>query len=305
MRLAQNDLPVLRELLGWSEGNFPQGSLAITAKDVALRTGLHRNTVSRRMKALSDGGVVDGYLFEPHPALLGLVRAGHRFDGVVVADAEELGELLAPFPWVSMAILHMDSCFLHTWHEGDVEGDIEALAARLGATGTVTGFRSDQWPPGPPVNVSPLDRRILLALRRGPRRSVEEIAAKVGAGRRTVARHLERLSVGAGAMMPIFRPANLEGVAIAVMEGPAGTGAAQALVHHFPDRIMGPVVAGPRAMVLVPVSGMDEAARRAGAARKDLPGLELQFMRDGLFPEACDAWLEARVQNAPPAAANA
>lgn len=291
---------------------FPRGSLMVSAQDIASRTGLHRNTVRRRMNALTDGGVVDGYLLEPHPGLLGLVRAGHRFDGVSVANADALAKLIEPFPWVSMAILHLDACFLHTYHEtpDGITGDIAQLAAALGARHVLPAFRSDQWPPMPAdrLDASDIDRRVLIALRRGSRRSVQQVADEVGASRRTVARRVARLAeAGAGAMMPVFRPSRLEGCTVAIYECSASPGAAAALKQLFPDRIMGPVVAGPRAMVMVPEAGLDEPVRRATEARNHaaLADLELQFMRDGLFPEACDAWLAERVQNAPPREAKA
>ncbi len=317
MRLTPTDLVILRELLGWSDGHFPRGAWSVSSQAIATKTGLHRNTVQRRMKALADGGVIEGFLFEPHPGLLGLIRAGHRFDGVTVAGSDDLARRLKDFPWVSMAILHMDGCFLHTWHgDGDrLTADINDLADALGAARTIPGFRSDQWPPGPAdaFPITDLDRRILVALRRGTRRSPQEVANVVGVTRRTVARRMEKL-IHAGAMMPMFRPGRIEGLSIAVYECPIGPSinsaesrapeVAAKLAKVFPDRIMGPV-AGPRAVVLVPVSGLDEAARRAAEARDaGILGLELQFMRDGLFPEACDGWLSRHVQNAPPDVAN-
>lgn len=306
MRLSANDPAILRALLGWSYGEFPQGSLGVTAQSIAEGTGLHRNTVARRIAALQQNGVIEGYLLEPHPATVGSVRAGHRFDGVEATDAQSMAAVLADFPWVSVAALHMDSCFLHTWHpsKDQVKEQIDALSQALGASGVIFSFRSDLWPPGPAddLALSDLDRRILVALRRGAKRSVGQIAGDAGTTRRTAARHLERLAkAGAGAMLPLFRPSRIEGHLIAIFDGPANRQASGAVREVFPDRIMGPVMAGPRVMAMVPVRSADEAARLLARANRvpGLEALEMQFLRDMLFPEACDAWLAERVQNAP------
>lgn len=311
MQLPPNDVPVLRELLSWGSENFPRGHLTVSAQQIAEKTGIHRNTVQRRIDALQKGGVVDDYLFEPHPHAVGLVRSGHLFEGVQVPDITRLAERLEPFPGVSIAALHMDSCFLHTWHDtsASLETDIAGLREALEAKAVYPSFRSDQWPPGDAarLRLTALDRHVIVALRRGKRRSVAQIAQAVGATRRTTARHIDRLAeAGAGALIPIFRPGRIEGKVITLFETPQRSDAAvSALEKAFPNRIIGPTDAGYRLMVMVPLQGLDEAARRQTELR-ELPGLadlEIRFMRDCWFPTACDEWLQERVQNAPRPAA--
>lgn len=307
MQLPPSDVPVLRELLSWGAENFPRGNLNVSVQAIAGKTGLHRNTVQRRMEALQKGGVVEGYLFEPHPHAVGLVRSGHLFEGVDVPDAGRLAERLEPFPGVSIAALHLESVFLHTWHGSSaaVDADVAALQGALDADAVYPSFRSDRWPPSPAkgLRLSGLDRLIMVALRRGTRRSVSQIAREVGATRRTVARRIDRLvEAGAGAMLPVFRPSRIQGKVIAVFESlKRSRSVMEALRREFPDRIMGPVDTG-RVMVMVPMEGLDEAARRQAEVieRTPLLDLEMRFMRDCLFPMACDDWLRERVQNAPP-----
>lgn len=307
MRLERTDHVILRELIGWTEGNFPRGTLNITLRELAERTGLHRNTVQRRVSAMRAGGVVDGFLYEPQPGLLGLVRAGHSFIGGDIVDREHLLRLLAPFPFVSIAMLHADSCFLHTWHtsEASVAEDVAALRDALGASDALEAFVSTRLPPHPSeqLRLTPLDRRILIALRRAPDRSIAPIARAVGASRRHVARRLERfIKAGAGALVPVFHARRIEGEVIAVYDADPERETITSLAKAFPFRIMGPTGAGVRPMVMVPVPNLGEAVRlRAEAAA--LPGLgslRVSLLRDSAFPEACDAWLEAHVQTAPP-----
>lgn len=311
MHLPPSDIPVLRELLSWGTENFPQGNLSVSAQEIARRTGLHRNTVQRRMDALQKGGVVDGWIYEPHPHAVDLVRSGHLFEGVEVPDVAEFARRLAPFPGVSIAALHLHSCFLHTWHDGpgSVEEDVEELRDALGAQQVHRSFRSDHWPKSDAADLrlAALDRQILIALRRGSGRAVSSIAKRLGATRRTVARHVERLvSVKAGAMLPMFRPSRIQGKVVALFEVPEGEEVSfQVLREAFPERIMGPMATG-RVMVMVPLEGLDEAARRQAEVKEKtgVRDLELRFMRDCWYPEACDDWLAKRVQNAPSGVAN-
>lgn len=310
MKLESTDFLLLRELIGWSGDTFPKGALQLSARELAERTGLHRNTVQRRLKALRDGRVLEGFLYEPRPAWLGLVRAGHQFESIAVRDVDHLETLLAPHPFVSIAALHAETCFLHTWHQDEdaMARDIEALRSSLGASGSRASFVSTRLPPHPSDSlvVTPLDRRILLALRRGFDRSVARVAEEVGVSRRTAARRIERLvKAQAGALLPLLRLGRIEGTVLALYDLDDWTSDSYDSIRAaFPDRIMGPGGAGVRPMALVPLPSLDEAARRLSTAR-GLPGLadtRLVLARDWLFPKASDAWLAERVQNAPPSA---
>lgn len=312
MRLQQNDLSILRELFGWTGGNFPKGSLNLTARDISARTGLHRNTVQRRLAAMRDGGALLGFLYEPRPSWLHLVRSGQDFLAPRIRDIEELRRILAPFPAVSIAALHAGSCFLHTWHvdEGAVAGDTAALKDALGAEAVRTSYVSSAWPhhPSDDIEVTPLDRRLLLGLRRGFDRSVSAVAEQVGVNRRTAARRIARLVEGeCGALLPMLQPQAVDGTLFVVYDTDERSEVARAgLAASFPDRIMGPTGSGTNPMVLVPCANVDEATtRHAEAARRPgLEGLRASFLRGWYFPEASDLWLRAHVQNAPPRVAD-
>ncbi len=298
MRLTETDLVVLKHLLGWADQTFPSGALNVRAEDIARQAGLHRNTVARRIRALQEGGVIEGFLFEPHPQSLGLVRAGTMFYGLPALDTASLTQLLASFPNVSMAALHADSCFLHSWHDSadGVDEDMESICQALGAQGWAPGFRLDG---GGEARLSPLDARLLLALRRGFTRSVAEAAGSAGTTRRTAARHMGRFADGkVGSLMPMFRPGNIEGLLLAVYTPRSWDARTYGrLAKAFPDRIMGPMAPPTSPMAMVPVASIEEATHKRSEAQ--WPDLDMAFMRDVIFPKACDAWIAKRVQNAP------
>lgn len=311
VRLESTDFLLIRELIGWTDGAFPKGALQLTLKELSERTGLHRNTVQRRLRALREGGVLEGFLYEPRPAWLGLVRAGHLFEGVAVRDAAHLQEVLAAHPSVSIAALHAQTCFLHSWHDDEraMMAEVGNIRRSLGATGARTSFLSSKMPrhPSDSLEVTRLDRRLLLAMRRGFDRSVSRIAEEVGVSRRTAARRISRLvAAEAGALLPILRPGRIEGSVLVLYDPDTfTTQTLDSIRKAFPDRLMGPTAKGVRPMALVSAPNMDEAARRLADARR-LPGmqdLQLYLMRDWVFPAASDRWLAERVQNAPPLAA--
>ncbi len=303
MHLQPADHRILKELVGWSETSFPSGSLNLTVSELTKRTGLHRNTAQRRLAALRSGGVVEGFMFEPRPGVVGLTRAGHHFADLPLMDVAAFEAALAPFPNVSIAALHAQSCFLHTWHQpGAVAADVEQIRDALGATSARASFIMEE----PPEIMTGLERRIMLALRRMPRRSVQAVADAAGTTRRTAARHIDGLVARqAGAFMPVFRAGRIEGEVVAVYDLSEWTDASYpSLRTAFPERIMGPLARGVRPMAMVPLPSIQAATERLMAAQR-LPGLEhlgLRLVRDFLFPEACDRWLAERVQNAPPLA---
>lgn len=302
MRLAEHDVLILKHLVQWADQSFPKGALNVRAQHVAQTTGLHRNTVQRRIRALRDGGVIDGFLFEPHPDLLGLVRAGDTFWGMPTLDTDTIGQRLAHVENVSMCAVHADSAFLHTWHEpgDDIDAFAQRIKATLGAQGWAPGFRIGAK--GQPA-LSALERRILLAVRRGFTRSVERVAQDAGTTRRNAARYLQRLGDGSqGALIPMFRPGNVEGTLFAVFTTTQWDASTYGkLAKAFSQRIMGPMAPPTSPMVLVPVASVQQATHiHERAKSQGLADLQLAFLRDVLFPPACDQWLAKRVQNAPP-----
>lgn len=302
MRLKPLDWAVLRELLRW-EGNQPQGALRVPVGPLAERTGAHPNTVRARLQALFREGVVEGLAFEPWPRTIGLVRSGWMIEGAQHTSARELRQLLAREPSVAVAVLGLDWVFAHFWASSDDEAARGAgrLAKALGGRAPVRHFTSSDFPPAPAdaLRLSDLERRLVLALRRGPRRSLAQVARELRVTPRTAERVAQRLfRAGAGGMFPRFRPSRVEGeVLVHFVLAEGDERAIASLAKAFPDRLMGPFGRGINAGIGVPLPNLDAVAQRREAA-EELPGigrLDAFVYRDILYAEAFEPYLAEAV----------
>lgn len=301
MHLDAADWFILRELSRWDVGNYPRGPLRVPAQELARRTGLHRNSVATRIRALRRSGVLADYPFDPHPRALGFGRGGYGFDGARPRSAAELTRALAAFPQVQLAVLALDTTFLHVWHEGDVAKQVAGIRRALGAR---RAWRSYDMPPPQAAEpkLSPLDWRLVLALRARPARSLSAIARELRVSARTVERRAQRLiDSGAGGMAPRIGLDRVEGsvfVEFVVTDGDAR--ATASIARAFPDRVLGPFGPGVPPQVAAPMPSLAEAQRRRVAAEAfpGIRGVEMHVMVDLVNPPAFDAWLAARVADA-------
>lgn len=298
MILDKTDWEIIRELFRW-EGNHPQGALRMPIREVSKRVGQHPNTVRARLIALRKGGVVEGSSFDPYPSVVGLVRAGWMCWGVQPGTAEEV-EARLPVGSVSVAVLGPDWLFSHIWERTDEEAArrAEEIAQAFGARSVERHYTSTNFPPRPGglPRLSPLDRRLVVALRRGPTRSMAAVARELRVTSRTVERRAQRLiETGAGGMFPRFRIGRVEGGVVVhylVVEGDAR--AAASLAAAFPDRLFGPFGTGINAGCAVPVASLEEAERRRREAER-LPGvgrLSALLCRDTIFPASFEERLD-------------
>ncbi|GEM_PF-4539847 len=301
MRLDDADWLILRELFRWDAGNFARGPLKAPVRELAARTGLHRNSIHARLAALREGGVLQGSAFHPRHAFLGHGRMGFGFDGVTPAAPEDLERALEPFPGVELAILAHGLVFMHVWHQGEARALAERIGRALGAARVWESYVAPP-PPGPRKPLAPMDARILRALRHGPARSVASIAKEARVSTRTLERRMQRLQAeGAGGMVPRVSLARIEGALLVEYIAAEGDERASAgLERAFPDRVLGPFGPGVPPQVAAPMPNLDQAERRRAAAQKE-PGVgrvEMVLMRDFLHPKAFDAFLERAVADA-------
>ena len=149
---------------------------------------------------------------------------------------------------------------------------------------------------------SPLEARIILALRRAPSRPMSAVARELGMTTRTAERRAAALiKRGAGAMVPLFRPGRVEGwILVHYVPLKEDKRAAAGLVRAFPDRVVGPF--GPRQIptVMVPLESLSEVERRRREAER-IPGvgpLMPVLVQDVVYPRAFEGWLAPRVESA-------
>lgn len=300
------DWVILRDLYRWDATNLPQGPRRVSLRELAVRTGIHRNTVQARLAGMRREGVLEGIVFEPRPGPLGLVRSGFLFGRTRFPNADAMMEALEPFPFISSAVLSFDQVFLHLWHRPDrsPRRDAESIRVALASRDLHEGYVSSRFPPDPgdAARLSQSDLRLILGLRRAPSRPLAAVGRDLGLPTRTVERRVARLvQRGIGGMVPRFRPAKVQGWVL-VHYVAESERSAPGLAAAFPDRVLGPFGAGQVPTVLVPMSSLAEVEERRWKAEQ-LPGvgpLRVVLVLDAAYPEPFEDWLAGHVESIHP-----
>jgi DNA-binding Lrp family transcriptional regulator len=308
VKFSEVDWRIVHELFRWDSKAFPVGPLRIPHEQIATALGVHRNTIQARLAAMRRQGVLEGTVFEPRPEPLRLVRAGYLFSGTRVSDAEALERDLAKFPWISAAALCLDHVFVHAWHPAGESLAVNgaAISEALGARKFEQAYDSRLFPSeNPPVpRPTEVEARLMIALRKEPFRSMAAVAKATGLTERTAERRSAALvDRGAGSMIPLFRPARVEGwILVHLVARTAWENSAPGLASAFPDRIIGPFSPAHLPTVMVPFRSLAELQRRRLAAER-LPGMgpiEPVLLQDVVYPNAFEGWLADRVGSVHP-----
>ncbi len=304
MHLDAADWAILRALFR-SSGQAPRGALRVPLAELCRSSGLHANSVARRLQALRRGGVLGGTYFDPRPATLGLARGGFLFEGTHLRGIQAIDEAAAEFPSVETVISAHGVVMGHLWGEAgdEIDATVERLRRAVGARRNWPCYNTARFPPHPAdrVPLSKIDRRLILALRSGAGRSTPVVARALGVTPRTLQRRVDRLvREGVGDMRPRFHPGAVEGSVLVdyfVTDGDQRSVAS--LANAFPDRLIGPF--GAPACVFVPLPNLQETERRRAQAQT-LPGirrLETFLVEDVVQPARFEAWLAPRVASPP------
>lgn len=164
-------------------GVDPRASVTRIAR--ALRT--HRGRIAARLRAWQESGMLVGYDVWPNPALFDLV--GGSFN-LRVADPHRKAELWKRLALVDGAVQGLE--FLGPWISFLlVAPDYPTLDRRMELVAHLDGVAEVGerilWPRlEAPAALSPLDLRIVRALRQGPRASLSEVAARARISPRTM-----------------------------------------------------------------------------------------------------------------------
>ncbi len=300
LRLDATDWTLIRELYGWTEGNFPRGTLRVSLPELSKRTGLHAKTLRERLRTLRQGGVLTGPCFELWPHVLGLHQSGHMLEGLRIRDRAALEAALAVVPSVQFAVFAEGFAYVVFWHEAAASPppELQALAKALGASSHWKSFSSVDFPAPAAASLTDLDGRLVLALRERPDSSLAAVARRVGVTTRTAERRARKLvEAEAGTMKARFHPGHVDGLYVHYVVRTGGPQAAASLVKAFPDRIVGPFGPQFRPNVGVAVANLEEAQRRLAGLEgmPDLGHVGLYLVRDWIYPKRFDAWLAERV----------
>jgi DNA-binding Lrp family transcriptional regulator len=194
LRATRFDLDILREM-------YPRRGVEISGIDprlnanrIAARLGVSRARVSARLNQWKEAGFVARYDVWPNPLLFGLtgasleVRVGHR------AQKPEVIERIALVPGAIAGIDYLGDWITATFAL-PIGQPVERTAALLRSlSGVAEVVNAVGWAEGePPQPLSPLELKIVRALRQFPTDSLTSIAHHVGVSTRTITSRYGRL----------------------------------------------------------------------------------------------------------------
>ncbi|HEX2021128.1 MAG TPA: AsnC family transcriptional regulator [Candidatus Thermoplasmatota archaeon] len=206
------DVRILRAM-GIRPFGRARGADAIRAPRLARAVGVTVDTVKERVARMERAGVVAGYQVIPNLRHLGLtgeaylVRAADDAQKeAIVAEACAIPRILEVHDFLGEPVC-VDFAF------GDAREREAALARFEAITGRAPLRFYGRGMPEVPRALTPLDWRILRALRADARRSPAEVAQDVGVSGRTVKRRLERMAdEGSFFVLPVLDMSKADGL---------------------------------------------------------------------------------------------
>lgn len=207
------DVRIVRELGIMPFSVWPHPPTALKPRAIAERLHVSVDAVKDRLRGLERDGVIRGYEIYPNFRHFGLQLASYRFrltDEAKRVRATQDAEN-ADGVFLITGFLGSDVC-IDICHRSPQELQRRmSLLSRLMGDATPTAFYEYALPPVP-RELSPLDWRILQAMRGDPRRSLDELADDIGVSGRTVKRRYERMAQeGAFDIVANFDPGALQG----------------------------------------------------------------------------------------------
>ncbi len=206
LRPESLDLDIFREMSGGGAITLPGIDPRLNPTRIARRLRVGRARVALRLKAWRDAGFLVGYDVWLNPALFGAVGAWYsvRVDRPGVKPA-----LLSRLGLLDGAVSSME--YLGDWvtFSGVVAEPSEFARVRE-LLGGFAGVREvappDPWPVVEPRRaLTPLDVRILRALRRAPTATLGAVATRAGISARTMTRRYDELITDRAAwFVPVF-----------------------------------------------------------------------------------------------------
>lgn len=205
------DLQVMRRMGVAPFLVWPHPPSSIRPAALAKALGVSTDTVKRRLSALGKAGVFHGIQVFPNPRYLGLRTASFHFR-MGSTRGRMPAEEVAAEPGV-LGVFDMvggDRCLDVAFADDAGRRDLcDRLAKRLG----VPASHFVDFPtPAPQMELTPMDWRILHALRRKPGTTTEAAARSLGLSPRTVKRRFDRMAAaGALDVIGLFDPGAMTG----------------------------------------------------------------------------------------------
>lgn len=280
------DIRIVREMGLRPYGAKPRDPEAVREAEIARRLAVDVKTVKARVDRMREAGFLRGYQIVPNLRHLGLAAAGYLYR---IADPDAKREALAHVGKTEALLEIHDFLGAHACVDVAFR-NADELAGKLRAIGEITGDRAperfyDRVLPTVPHALSPLDWRIIAALRGRADRPLAEVATEVGVTLKTVRRRFDRMAAeGSFFVVPMLDPARATGLLLfellvyTIPDAPAST-QAQVLaaldenyVYHYApaSRSLGNFDVLLFGESVAEVDRLREAARRVpGVARVD------------------------------------
>jgi len=189
---------------------------ALQPPRIAKVTGASVNTVKERIARMTEAGIIGGYHAVPNLRHLGL--HGKAFylhfatddaKDAALPGIEKLEGLLEFHDFLGRG-----ACADFAFHDdAEMRRKLAFLTAEASGAPPLRFYDREM----PPVEraLTPLDWRIVQALRADPRAGPAELAPRVGVSARTVKRHLTRMAAeGSAFLVPILDPSKADGLFI-------------------------------------------------------------------------------------------
>ncbi len=236
------DVGIVRELGIMPFAVWPHAPEGLRPSALAKRFGVSIDAVKDRIRRLESEGVLKGSEIYPNFRHFGLDVTSYRFrlpdEGKrarATRDAETVDGVFSVTAFMGSDVC-VDIC-----HTDPTELQRRmSLLSRLMDDAAPRSFFGYALPPVARA-LSPLDWRIIQALRGHARRSLDEVAEAVGVSARTVKRRFDRMAKeGAFDIVAVFDPGALRGytffLLMASLRAPAGEREVRAVLSAFADR---------------------------------------------------------------------
>lgn len=196
MHVDALDVAILRAMGVRPYGAFARGTEVWRPARLAEHVGVTEDTVRSRIARMEESGLIAGYRVAPNLPQMGLTGTGYYFEPVGGEAARVAHAVInAGIPGVMEvhAFLGRGLC-VELASPDDAEAK-RRLAAVAGVAGASEPIRFHEWSfPRVRGRLSPLDWRIVRAMRANGRRPLPEVADELGVSARTVKRRFERMA---------------------------------------------------------------------------------------------------------------
>ena len=306
-RLDALDIQIVRAMGIRPYERVPKPLDALQPAHIARATGASVNTVKDRIGRMTDKGIIAGYHAVPNLQHLGLRGEAYylRFPSEEAKDAA-LPRLLATEGLLELHdFLGKGACAdLAFRDEAELRAKLDVLQEASGDSAPRRFYYREM--PRVERELTPLDWRILQALRADPRAQPADLAPTVGVSARTVKRHLSRMAAeGSVFLVPALDPSKADGLFIFEMlvyltegSGPRPMNDLRAAFHdeHVYAYVPASAALGHFDMLLFARTSAEvETMRRRAEAVDGVVRAEAWLFRAFLaFP----AWLDAAIARA-------